>query len=193
MPNGPAERVYNQSKLLFSEQQVNHAVDRLAVRLSARLANTEPVILCMMNGGVTFSAAVMQRLHMPLQFDYMHLSRYRDSCTGGQIEWRAKPQSDLQNRTVVLIDDICDQGASLLEAVRAVQSRDAGEVITAVLVRRQRPDACFEPDFAALECGSGFVLGWGMDFAGYGRNLSSIRLLDEPRTDMPCAPGSRSI
>ena len=172
-------RVYGKTKLLYSEKQVTEAVDRLAVKLTARLAETEPMLICMMNGGLIFTAAIMQRLPMPLQFDYIHLTRYRDLARGGQIEWLRKPQETVRDRTVLLIDDICDHGASMLEAAQSVKSVGAREVVTAVLIRRNHPEACFRPDFAALECESGFVLGWGMDFCGYGRNLSAVRLLNE--------------
>lgn len=173
------DRVHGKSALLFSERQVTKAVDRLAVRLIARLAGTEPLILCVMNGGLMFTAAIMQRLHMPMRFDYIHLTRYGDSDRGGRIAWQRRPGENVMNRTVLILDDICDCGVSMLEAVDSVKSAGAREVVTAVLIRRMRPDACFTPDFVALECESGFVLGWGMDFQGYGRNLSTIRLLDE--------------
>ncbi len=173
------ERVYGKTSLLYSERQVTEAVDRLAAKMTARLAKSEPLLLCMMNGGLIFTAAIMQRLHIPLQFDYIHLTRYRDSARGGHIEWHRRPCESVRDRTVLLIDDICDHGASLLEAVRGVKSAGAREVVTSVLIRRVRTDARFMPDFAALECESGFVLGWGMDFAGYGRNLSAIHLLNE--------------
>ena len=173
------DRVYSKTKLLYSERQVTEAVDRLAVRLTARLAESEPLVLCMMNGGLMFTAAIMRRLHIPLQFDYIHLTRYRDSERGGQIEWHKRPNESVRDRTVLLIDDICDHGTSLLEAVKSVKSAGAREIVTAVLIRRINPDACFMPDFVALECKSGFVLGWGMDFGGYGRNLSAIHLLNE--------------
>ena len=126
-----------------------------------------------------FTAAIMQRLHIPLQFDYIHMTRYGDSAQGGQIEWHRRPGENVRDRTVLLIDDICDHGASLLEATRSVKSAGAREIVTAVLIRRIHQDARFTPDFVALECKSGFVLGWGMDFAGYGRNLSAIHLLNE--------------
>ena len=173
------QRVYGKTKLLYSERQVTEAVDRLAVRLTARLAKSEPLVLCMMNGGLMFTAAIMRRLHIPLQFDYIHLTRYGDSVRGGQIEWHRKPLENVKGKSVLLLDDICDHGASMLEAVRCVKSAGAQEVITAVLIRRNHPEACLLPDFAALECESGFVVGWGMDFCGYGRNLSTIRVLNE--------------
>lgn len=168
------ERAYGKARLVYNERQVTEAIDRLAVRLTARLAASEPLLLSMMNGGLMFTAAIMQRLHIPLHLDYIHVTRYRNAKQGGQIEWHQRPREHVKNRTVLLLDDICDQGVSLLEAVSSVKSAGAREVVTAVLIRRIRPDACFKPDFVALECGSGFLIGWGMDFRGYGRNLTAV-------------------
>lgn len=179
METGAIERVYTKTKTLYSRKQVTEAIDRLAVKLTARLAGAEPTLVCMMNGGIMFTAAIMQRLHMPLRFDHVHLTRYGDLRRGGRIEWHSKPRETLTDRTVLLLDDICDEGESMLEAVKAVKLAGAREVITAVLIRRRQAESCFSPDFAALECGAGFLLGWGMDFAGYGRNLPEIRLLHE--------------
>ncbi len=179
METNTIERVYGKSKLLYSQKQVTEAIDRLSVKLAARVAGSKLTVVCMMNGGIMLSAAIMRRLHMPLRFEHIHLTRYRSSQHGAGLEWHTKPQQTLSGRTVLLLDDICDEGESLSEAVKAVKLAGAREVITAVLIRRRRAESCFSPDLAAIECGAGFVLGWGMDFAGYGRNLSEIRVLDD--------------
>ena len=160
--------------IVFTEQEVTAAVDRLAVRLSARFDGLQPTLVCMMKGGLMFSAALMQRLHMPMRLEYIHLSRYRDAMRGGEIEWHVRPPASIKGRTVLLVDDICDEGFSLDEAVRALGAAGAREVVTAVLVQRRGAAAHFSPDFAALESGPGFLVGWGMDTQDMGRNLTAI-------------------
>ena len=179
MEDDPRARAHRESTLLIDEETVAQAVDRLAVRLTARLIDADPLLMCMMRGGLIFTAALMQRLHFPLQLDYVHLSRYRSDTQGGAIKWRVKPDVSVKDRCVLLLDDICDEGESLREAAKAIGGAGATEVLSAVLVRRANPEACFSPDDVALECGEGFLIGWGMDYAGYGRNLSGIHLLGE--------------
>lgn len=173
------ERTYVESRLLLDEESIVRAVDQLAVRLTARLIHSDPLLMCVMRGGLVLTAALMQRFHFPLQLDYLHLGRYGRGTDGGTIEWHKRPSDDLSNKCVLLIDDICDEGESLREAVCALQAEGAREVLSVVLVRRKNPRACFFPDYAAIECGEGFLIGWGMDFAGYGRNLSGIHVVDD--------------
>lgn len=180
MQNDSRERIYRETRLLFDEESVVRAVDQLAVRVAARLMRRDPVLICMMRGGLVLTAALMRRFHFPLRVDYLHLGRYGSGTCGGAVEWHSRPSDDLSDKCVLLIDDICDQGDSLREAARCVRAAGAREVLCAVLVRRKNPHACFSPDYAAIECGEGFLIGWGMDFAGYGRNLSGIHVLDDP-------------
>jgi len=164
--------------LVFTEQQVTKAIDQLAVRLTARLAGSEPTLVCMMNGGLVLSAAIMQRLALPMRLDYIHLSRYRDGTRGGDIEWLVRPRASIKGRTVLLVDDICDEGVSLAVAKDALQATGAREVVTAVLVQRRGALASVSANFAALECGPGFLVGWGMDHDGLGRNSMHIKMLE---------------
>ena len=166
------------STLLIDEETVTSAIDRLAVRLTARLVRADPLLMCMMCGGVMFVAALMRRFHFPLQFDYIHLNRYRNAREGGEIQWHVKPGKAVRDRCVLLVDDICDEGDSLCEAAGRIRALGAREVLSAVLVRRKNPNARFVPDYSALECDEGFLIGWGMDHAGYGRNLSGLHRLE---------------
>ena len=170
-------RRFKGGEVVFSEKQVTKAVDQLAVRLSARLESLAPTLVCMMNGGLVLSAALLQRLHMPVRFDYIHLSRYRNEARGGEIEWLVRPRASLKGRTVLLVDDICDQGLSLAAAVSEIRATRAKEVVTAVLVQRRGGSTRYSADFAALECGEGFLVGWGMDYEGLERNDRAIRKL----------------
>ncbi len=163
---------------MFTEQQVTKAIDQLAVRLNARLAGSEPTLVCMMNGGLVLTAAMMQRLALPMRLDYIHLSRYRDGKRGGDIEWLVRPRASIKGRTILLVDDICDEGISLAAAKDALQATGAREVVTAVLVQRRGTLSSVSADFTALECGPGFLVGWGMDHDGLGRNSTCIHVLE---------------
>ncbi len=176
-------RYLNTGAVVFTEQQVIKAIDQLAVRLSARLTGLEPTVICMMNGGLMLSAAIIGRLALPLRFDYIHLSRYRDGARGGDLEWLVRPKASVKGRIVLLVDDICDEGLSLAAAKDAVLMAGASEVVTAVLVQRRGTSSSVTADFAALECGPGFLIGWGMDYEGLGRNLTDICKLDLSETN----------
>ena len=179
------------AELLIPYADVVHAIDQLSVRLTLACAESNPLLLCVMQGGLAFAGALQQRLHFPLECDFLQVSRYGTGTSGNELQWRVAPQAALADRTVVLIDDVLDQGVTLAELQRWAHAQGASEVLSAVLVDKhvgsQRQTAA---DFVALHCPDRFLLGWGMDLAGYWRNLDGIYALpvDDPLTQ----PGALS-
>lgn len=174
------------SEVLFSHEAVLRAIDRLSVRLSVALAELNPLLVCVMHGGLPFTAAVMQRLHFPLQLTYLHVGRYGDAIRGRELSWHAQPALEPAGRHVVLLDDIVDEGVTLAALKAYCLTEGAAAVTTAVLLdkvsARERAGAP-PPDLAALVCPDRYVFGWGMDFQGYWRNLPDIYALD-PRQEV---------
>jgi hypoxanthine phosphoribosyltransferase len=166
------------AELLVSEADVRAAIDRLSVRLALRLRDANPWLLPVMHGALPFAGTLITGLNLPLQLGYLHVERYRETTRGGALHWISQPAYDLQDRTVVLVDDVLDRGETLAELVRWAQTAGAREVLTVVLVDKQvdgpRP---VRADFAALSCPDRYLFGWGMDFRGYWRNLPAIYAL----------------
>ena len=169
-------RAWESAECLFSAAQVTAAIDRLAVRLTVSLAEENPLLICVLNGGLPFTGALMQRLQFPLTLSYVHVGRYGNATTGGTLDWRARPQESLEGRHVVLVDDILDEGVTLAALERWCREEGAAAVSTAVLLEKAPSGRA---DFAALACPDRYVFGWGMDFEGYWRNLPAIYALDE--------------
>ncbi|MEQ8861090.1 MAG: hypoxanthine-guanine phosphoribosyltransferase [Pseudomonadales bacterium] len=166
------------AECLVSAADVSAAVDRLSVRLSLRLQDTNPILLTIMNGALPFAGALLPRLNFPLEVGFLHVGRYRDATRGGDLVWHSQPTVRLHGRTVVLLDDVLDEGKTLAALVEWVRDAGAAEVVTAVLVDKQiataRPLAV---DYAALECPDRYLFGCGMDYQGYWRNLPDIHAL----------------
>jgi len=165
---------------VVSAAAVRKAIDQTAVRLTLELADANPLLLCVMNGAVPFAGALLRRLHFPLQFDHVHVSRYGGATSGGELIWHSMPSLNLQDRHVVLIDDILDQGATLATLVDWARESGAADVSIAVLVDKQISGHDTRPvraDFAALQCPDLFLIGCGMDYQGYWRNLPAIHAL----------------
>ena len=165
---------------MVDAQAVTRAIDRVAVRVTVALQAANPVLLCVMNGGLVYCGRLLGRLHFPLQLAYVHVTRYRERTCGGSLRWIVKPQQSVAGRQVLIVDDVLDDGATL-EAVQGwVRSAGAARVWTTVLVRKQTPrNASIDVDFAALECPDRYLFGCGMDYAGYWRNLPAIYALPE--------------
>lgn len=184
-PNRELLNARERAELLVPYAEVVKAIDQVSVRLTLACAESNPLLLCVMQGGLAFAGALQQRLHFPLECDYLQVGRYGAGTSGNELQWRVRPQASLENRVVVLIDDVLDQGITLAELHRWAIAEGASEVISVVLVDKQvSTPRTIVADFAALQCPDRFLLGWGMDLAGYWRNLDGIYALpvDDPLT-----------
>ncbi len=170
------ERARQTAECLYTADEVTFAIDRLAVRLAVALADEHPLLLCVLNGGLPFTAALMQRMQIPLTLSYVHVGRYGDATRGRELTWHAYPQEDLKGRHVVLVDDILDEGITLAALEAWCLEAGAGAVTTAVLMEKGEGGRA---TYAALPCPDRYVFGWGMDFEGHWRNLPAIYALDE--------------
>ncbi|HET7586951.1 MAG TPA: hypoxanthine-guanine phosphoribosyltransferase [Gammaproteobacteria bacterium] len=170
------------AELLHPPSAVRAAVDRMASVVRERLAARNPLLLCVMTGGVMTTTWLAERLDFPLQIDYVHLTRY-DGDTSGSNEpkWLAKPRFALAGRHVLLVDDIYDEGVTLRRLIDYCRSQGAADVASAVLVRKRhdRNRGGIEPDIVGLEVDDRYVFGCGLDYKNYLRNLPAIYAVTE--------------
>jgi hypoxanthine phosphoribosyltransferase len=170
------ERIRRDAELLYDEQAITNAVRDMAGRITDQLAGTDPLVVCVLNGGLMLTGWLTARLDFPLQLDYAHATRYRGATQGGALKWIARPQTSLEGRTLLLVDDIFDEGLTLASLVEACRELGAREVRTAVLVRKlhDRATKRLTPDFVGLTVPDRYVFGCGMDYKHYLRNLPAI-------------------
>lgn len=170
-----SKQVLKEADLLCSKEQVEAAFDNMAGEITAKLADTNPLVLCVMTGGVIPAGMLLPRLAFPLMTDYIHATRYGHSTEGGALDWIVKPHKPLKGRVVLLVDDIFDEGLTLEAIVNDCRAAGAAEVYTAVLVEkiRQRPTG-LKVDFVGLHVEDRYLFGYGMDYKGYLRNAAGI-------------------
>ncbi len=171
--------VRDHSSVVFASEIVDAAVTEIAMRLSQHLASENPLVLCVMKGGVPFTADLLKRFDFPLELDYVHVSRYHDKTRGTQLEWHGVPQTSVVGRTVLIVDDVLDEGQTLSALLAWSRERGAAHTLSAVLVAK---DVVREEgggaDFTALEAPDRYLYGRGMDYKGYWRNLPDIYAVD---------------
>jgi hypoxanthine phosphoribosyltransferase len=168
------------SELVASAAQVESAVRRVAAEIEQELGKTYPLVLAVMGGAVVFAGQILPLLRFPLDFDYIHASRYGVMTRGASIEWRVSPPQLAKGRAVLVLDDILDHG----ETMNAIRNRllelGANSVHCAVLVEKMlAAPKPIKPDFVGLRIPDRFVFGCGMDAKGYWRNLPEIRAMKE--------------
>jgi hypoxanthine phosphoribosyltransferase len=172
------ERVWREADCLFTREQVIAAIDDMAEKITDQLKDSNPLLLPLMSGATVIAGKLLPRLDFHLQLDYIHATRYQNQTSGvGEVDWLVKPRHELAGRTVLIIDDILDEGITLNEVIHWCKRQGAKKVYSAVLVdkhhdRRQPPT--LKADFVGLDVPDRYVFGYGMDYKGYLRNAPGI-------------------
>ncbi len=163
------------AEVIHDEAAVQAALAQVAGRIGERLAERNPLVLCVMTGGVVFCGQLLPRLVFPLDFDYLHATRYGPDTQGGKISWRAAPWTPVKGRTVLVVDDILDEGVTLAAVKESLLHQGAEEVLVAVFADKLNgKDKPVAADFTGLTVPDRFVFGFGMDAGGAWRNLPAI-------------------
>lgn len=178
---GPeAWAILEQADRLYTQDQIETALAAMAGAITVALKESNPLIICVMNGGLVPFGRLLPQLKFPLQTDYIHASRYGDARTGGEILWKGGPVNPVKDRTVLLVDDILDEGITLAAIEERLRGAGVLAVMKAVLVtKRKSKPAATVADFSALEVPDRYVFGYGMDYEGYLRNLPEIYAVGE--------------
>ena len=162
---------------LHSDAEVEASITRVAHEITEALAERNPVVFCVMNGGLIFAGKLLTQLNFPLEQSYLHASRYRNETTGGELFWKAKPEVSFVDREVLIIDDILDEGHTLQAIVNYCVAAGAKAVHSTVLLDKRhdrKAVAGMRATFTGLECEDRYVFGYGMDYKGYWRNAAGI-------------------
>ncbi|MBU2707526.1 hypoxanthine-guanine phosphoribosyltransferase [Zooshikella marina] len=170
------KQVYAEADCLYTEAEVEAAIERMGQAITAELANSNPLVYCIMNGGLVVSGKLLTKLNFPLEVDYIHATRYRNETTGGELDWKVHPSTSMQDRTVLILDDILDEGHTLAAIVEFCKAQGAKAVQTAVLVEKKhdRKAVELESDFIGLQIEDRYIFGYGMDYKSYWRNAPGI-------------------
>jgi hypoxanthine phosphoribosyltransferase len=173
--NRQARDMLQQAEIIRSEEEVQAAVARVATEINAKLADQHPLVLSVMGGAVIFTGQLLPMLNFPLDFDYVHVSRYGNGQQGGAVCWKIEPGENVAGRVVLVVDDILDEGETLAAIRKRVLELGASGFYSAVfadkLNGRNKP---IRADFTGMELPDRFVFGFGMDIQGAWRNLPAI-------------------
>ena len=160
-------------------EAVNAAVTRVAGALNQALRDTHPLLLCPMRGALVFAGQLLPQLDFPLDVDTLDATRYGDATRGGELIFRSMPATAAAGRTVLLVDDILDQGVTLVAIRDWLLAQGALRVWIAVFAVKQTERATpVTADFFGVTLPDRYVFGFGMDVQGYWRNLPAVYALN---------------
>ncbi|OIP07537.1 MAG: hypoxanthine-guanine phosphoribosyltransferase [Betaproteobacteria bacterium CG2_30_59_46] len=161
-------------------EEVAAAVRRMAGEIGASLGQSYPLVLSVMGGAVVFSGQLLPLLHFPLDFDYIHASRYGNETQGNTLQWKVMPKENVAGRVVLVLDDILDEGHTMAAIREKILGLGAKSFHSAVFadkeLGREKP---VQADFIGINLPNRYVFGFGMDVRGAWRNLPAIYALKE--------------
>ena len=179
MNNHPDQLLKN-ADLVYSQNEVDAAITRLATQITQDLQDKMPLLLTVMNGGLYFAGQLLPQLNFALETDYLQASRYNGETIGQDVKWGRAPTDKLKGRIVLLLDDILDEGHTLVAIRDRCLVLGALEVKIAVLTEKDLGHAKpIKADFVGLKVPNRYVFGCGMDVYGWWRNLPEIRALKD--------------
>jgi len=180
MPISPesAREILQSARVVHTADAVNAAVTRVAAEINHTLRDANPLVLCVMRGGLVFAGQLLLQLDFPLELDILDATRYGDATCGAALSFRTMPAAQVAGRTVLLVDDILDEGVTLAALHAKLMDLGATRVLTAVFAVKQtgrvKP---LTADFFGLTVPDAYVFGFGMDVRGYWRNLPVVYAL----------------
>ena len=179
---GPDEamRLLREAELLCPPEQVEREVERMAAEITRALGGDFPVVLSVMGGAAVFTGRLLPRLLFPLEFGAIEVTRYNNDIQGRDITWRLPPRDNVRGRTVLVLDDILDEGITLAAIHRKLKEMGAAKVYSAVFADKDLGrDKPIRADFVGVTVPNRYVFGFGMDAYGLWRNLPAIYALKD--------------
>ncbi|PCD01362.1 hypoxanthine-guanine phosphoribosyltransferase [Halopseudomonas pelagia] len=175
-------QVKAEADCLFTAADIEAAMDRMAAEINAALADSNPIVYSVMNGGLVIAGQLVTRLDFPMEVGYLHATRYRNKLSGGELFWKARAEHSLVGRTVLIVDDILDEGHTLAAIVEYCRDAGASQVLTAVLLDKQHDRKAYagmRADFTGMPVVDRYIFGFGLDYKGYWRNANGIFAIPE--------------
>ena len=167
-------------KVLLTEEQIRQRVRELGQELTRDYEGKSPVIVGVLKGVVVFYADMIREIKIPCQMDFMWISSYAGTASTGTMEVKRDISSDIKGRHVLILEDIYDTGNSLDFTYRHLLSKEPASLKICTFLdkpERRRPGITLKPDYVGYTVPNEFVVGYGLDYNEYYRNLPYIGVL----------------
>ncbi len=165
--------------LSISEKNIIEAIERIAQQMNAELKEDNPLFICVLNGAFMFASDLLKRLNFPCEVTFIRLKSYKGTSSKGKITEIYGLVENVKGRNIVVIEDIIDTGHTIENLKNHLLSKEAKSVRIAALLLK--PDTLLKdvkPDYVGIKILPDFIVGYGLDYDGYGRNLKNIYRLE---------------
>ena len=166
----------------ISNEEIEKAIDELAARMNAEFKGCKdvPVLLCVLNGAILFTAELMKRLDFPIELMSMKLSSYTGTHSSGEVKTVMGLTGNVKDRMVIIVEDIVDTGNTIVKIKEIL--KDAGAKDSKVCTLLLKPEVYkqeYRLDYVGKSIPNAFIVGFGLDYDELGRNLPDIYVLGQ--------------
>lgn len=162
-------------RLSIPSEEILAAVEKVGQQINKDMDGKEPLFICVLNGAFMFAADLMKVVTIPSEITFVKLSSYEGLTTTGKVKEVIGLSESVVGRNVVIVEDIVDTGITMEKILNSLKAKGAKEMRVATFL--QKPDALqkdIKLDYVAMKIPNDFILGYGLDYDGYGRNLKDI-------------------
>jgi hypoxanthine phosphoribosyltransferase len=178
MPDNKIQVLDLKFEISIPETKIQSEVKRIAGEMNRDLVNKNPIFLGILNGAFMFASDLFKQISIPCQITFLKLASYEGTKTSGSVKQLIGINQELKDRTIVVLEDIVDTGITLDTIIRQLSGYEPREILVATMLHK--PEALqkvVKLDYVGFEIPNEFVLGYGLDYNGYGRNLPEIYTL----------------
>ena len=167
------------SEILVSEEQLQETIKKLGATLAEDYRGKDPLVICILKGAIFFMADLVRAMDCNLEIDFMDVSSYGNEFeSSGEVRILKDLGQSVKNRHVIIVEDIIDTGRTLKHVVELLKHRQAASVkVVTLLDKPERREEAIEADYVGIEVPNKFVVGYGLDFKQFYRNLPCIGVL----------------
>ncbi|WP_072531925.1 hypoxanthine phosphoribosyltransferase [Bacteroides ilei] len=162
-------------KTFISEKKILKEVERVAADINRDLAGCNPLFLSVLNGSFMFTADLMKCLSIPCELSFVKLASYEGTSSSGKMKELVGLNEDITGRTVVIVEDIVDTGFTMQHLIEMLKARNPERILIAtLLVKPDKLKVDLNIDYIAMNIPNDFIVGYGLDYDGLGRNYRDI-------------------
>lgn len=162
-------------KISIPQEKIAEEVDRVAREINEELDGQDPLFISVLNGAFMFTSDLMKKVTIPCQISFVKLASYEGVASTGEVKEVMGLSEDITGRTIVIVEDIVDTGLTMQRLLETLGTRNPKKIyIASLLVKPEKLKVKLDIDFVAFNIPNDFILGYGLDYDGYARNLPHI-------------------
>lgn len=167
-------------QIYIQEEKIISRVNEVAAQISRDLADKKPLFLAVLNGSFVFAADLMRSVSIPCEISFVRMSSYSGAQSTGKVKELLGLKEDIEGRTVVVVEDIIDSGLTMKELLETLKAKHPAELhVASLLVKPNNLKVDLDISYRCFDIPNDFIVGYGLDYDGEGRNLRDIYVVQE--------------